>query len=77
MNIIYITVTAVIAGLIILDYNFVHFFDLQLKRLWLSVRKVPVRLKLEWDIYFMKNNMNKYMRMAQEIRKELGVDEAD
>jgi hypothetical protein len=77
MNITYITVTAVIAGLIILDYNFVHFFDLQLKRLWLELRKVPVRLKLEWDIYFMKNNMKKYMRMAQELRKELGVDEAD
>jgi hypothetical protein len=77
MNITYITITAVVAGLIILDFNFVHFFDLQLKRLWLEVRKVPMRLKLEWDIYFMKTDMKKYMRMAEELRKELGVDEAD
>jgi hypothetical protein len=48
-----------------------------LKRLWLEIRKVPMRLKLEWDIYFMKTDMKKYMRMAEELRKELGVDEAD
>lgn len=77
MNITYLTITAVVAGLILLDFNFVHFFDLQLKRLWLEARKAPMRIKLEWDIFFMKNDMKKYMRMAEELRKELRIDEAD
>lgn len=77
MSTLYIGITFALAVLIILDYNFVHFFDLQLKRLWLFLRKVPIQIKLEWDIYFMKNDMKRYMRMAEELRKELKIDEAE
>lgn len=57
------------------DQRFLDNLNLQVARLELFFRSLPLRLKLEWDIYFMKNNMKKYIKMAEEIRREIdGTD---
>lgn len=63
-----------VIALCVIDFNIVHFIHLQLKRLELAVEKFFFRLKLEWDIYMIKHNKAKYLKMAKEILKEKGID---
>lgn len=58
-------------ALCIIDFNIVRFLDLQVKRFELAVEKFFFRLKLEWDIFIIKYNKRKYLKMAQEILKDL------
>jgi hypothetical protein len=41
----------------------------------LELIKIPMLIKLEWDVFWMKRNTNKYLKMAKQIRKDL--DEAN
>ena len=41
------------------------------EQLFLDLRRIPLRLRLEWDIFWIMRNKNKYLKMAQEIRHEL------
>ena len=48
-----------------------HFFYLQVLRFSQFLRALPLRLKLEWEIYKIKNSHDKYLKMAEQITKEL------
>ena len=41
----------------------------------LELRKIPLLLRLEWDIFWIKRNKDHYLKLAEKIRKEL--DEAN
>lgn len=41
----------------------------------LELRKIPFLIRLEWDVFWIKRNKRKYLKMAEQIRKEL--DEAN
>lgn len=58
-------------ALCIIDFNIVHFLYLQFKRLELAVEKFFFRIKLEFDIFIMRYNKRKYLKMAQEILQDL------
>ena len=62
-------------ALCIIDFNVVHYLDLQLQRLGLALRSLPLRLKLEYDIFIIKHNKRKYLKMAAEIIKDLEKNE--
>ncbi len=38
--------------------------------------KIPFRIKLEWDVFWMKRNMKRHIKMAKKILKEI-EDEAN
>lgn len=58
-------------ALCIIDFNIVQFFYLQFKRLGLAIETFFFRIRLEWDIFFMRFNKRKYLKMAQEILKDI------
>jgi hypothetical protein len=62
-------------ALLLVDPNIVQFIYLQLELLLLEIRKLPLRIKLEWDIYHIKHDRNRYLKMAEEILKDLNKDE--
>jgi hypothetical protein len=66
-----------IIALAVLDQNLVRWAILQVQRLELAVEMFAFRIRLEWQIRRDFKDINKYMRMAEEMRKELGIDEAD
>jgi hypothetical protein len=62
-------------ALSLLDPNVVQFIYLQVELVLLELRKLPLRVKLEWDIYHIKNGHARYLKMADEILKDLNKDE--
>ena len=42
----------------------------------LELRKIPMLIRLEWDIFWIKRSKDRYLKMAEKIRKEL-EDEAN
>jgi hypothetical protein len=62
-------------ALLLVEPNVVQFIYLQLELLLLELRKLPLRIRLEWDIYHIKRDRNRYLKMANEILKELNKDE--
>lgn len=60
-----------VIALCVIDHNIIHWLYLQFKRAELAVEKFFFRLKLEYDIYMIKHNKKKYLKMAQEILKDL------
>ena len=42
----------------------------------LELRKIPLLIRLEWDIFWIKRSKDRYLKMAEKIRKEL-EDEAN
>ena len=71
----YILLFGFLLALCIIDFNIVHYLDLQLRRLGLALRAFPLRLKLEYDIFIIRHNKRKYLKMAEEILKDLQKDE--
>ena len=71
----YILFFGFLLALCIIDFNVVRFLDLQLQRLGLALRAFPMRLKLEYDIFIIRHNKRKYLKMAEEILKDLQKDE--
>ena len=53
-----------------------HFVYLQLLRFSQFLRVLPLRLRLEWDIYWIRHSRDKYLKMAEQITKDL-TDEAN
>ena len=41
----------------------------------IELRKIPFLIRMEWDIFWIKRNKRKYLKMAEQIRKDL--DETD
>lgn len=73
MNYIYFFVF--VGALCVIDFNIVRFLHLQFKRFELAVESFFFRLKLEFDIFIIRYNKRKYLKMAQEILKDLNNDE--
>jgi len=42
------------------------------EQLFLDARRLPLRLRLEWDIFWIRRNKNRYLDMAKKIQKDLG-----
>lgn len=61
--------------LLLLEPLLPDWIDLRLKHLGVEFQKMLMKFRLEWDIFWMKKNMRKYMRMAAELRKDLGMDD--
>lgn len=60
-----------VIALCVIDHNIIHWLYLQYKRAELAVEKFFFRLRLEYDIYMIKHSKKKYLKMAQEILKDL------
>lgn len=58
------------------DHETLDWVNLRVAQIELFFKSLPLRLKLEWDIYQIRRNKDKYLKMAEEICKELG-HEAD
>ena len=43
----------------------------------IELRKIPFLIRLEWDVFWMKRNTNKYLKMAEQIRKQLDETNQD
>jgi hypothetical protein len=71
----YIFFFGFLIALCIIDFNVVHFLYLQFKRLELAIEKFFFRIRLEWDIFIMRYNKRKYLKMAKEILEDLTKDE--
>ncbi|AGK86730.1 hypothetical protein S-CBP2_0024 [Synechococcus phage S-CBP2] len=71
----YIYFFVFILALIIIDFNVAHWIYLQYKRFELAVETFFFRIRLEFDIFIIRYNKRKYMKMAQEILKDLEKDE--
>ena len=67
----YIYFFVFILALIIIDFNVAHWIYLQFKRFELAVEKFFFRIKLEFDIFIIRYNKRKYLKMAKEILKDL------
>jgi hypothetical protein len=66
-----------VVALAIIDQNLVRWSILQAQRLELAVEMFVFRVRLEYQIRKDFKDMNKYMEMAKDLRKDLGIDEAD
>jgi hypothetical protein len=66
-----------VLALAVVDQNLVRWAVLQVQRLELALEMLAFRVRLEWQIRRDFQDMSKYMRMAEELRKELGIDEAN
>ncbi len=42
----------------------------------LELRKIPFLIRMEWDVFWMKRNMSRHIKMAKKILKEF-EDEAN
>lgn len=75
----YIYFFAFLAALCVIDFNMIHWLQLQVKRLDLAVERFFFLLKLRIDIFTIKRGWQdkKFERMADELMKELGINEAD
>ena len=62
-------------ALCIIDFNIVRFLDLQVQRFTLAIEKFVFRIKLEFDIFIIRYNKRKYLKMAKEILSDLQKDE--
>ena len=51
--------------------NRTHFFYLQVLRFSQFLRVLPLRIRLEWDLYWIRHSRDKYLKMAEQITKEL------
>lgn len=65
----------VVAVLCLLDDSFTAFVSLVLQGLLLELRKIPMRIRLEWDIFMIKFSRKRHLDMAKQILKDLGKDE--
>jgi hypothetical protein len=66
-----------VVALAIIDQNLVRWSILQVQRLGLAVEMFVFRVRLEYQIRNDFKDMDKYMEMAKDLRKDLGIDEAD
>ena len=76
--ILYPTVLLLLVGALYAEYD--PWFKELCIVLWqavaLELRKIPFLIRMEWDIFWIKRSKNRYLKMAEKIRKEL-EDEAN
>lgn len=60
-----------------IDQEALAWINLRVAQLELFLKSLPLRLKLEWEIYQIRHNKDKYLKMADEILKEYRTDETD
>jgi len=71
--IIYPTVLLIFVGALYaeLDPWFKELCCILIAAVRLELIKIPMLIRLEWDVFWMKRNTNKYLKMAEQIRKDL------
>ena len=76
--ILYPTVLLLFVGALYAEYDpwFKQLCILLWQAVAIELRKIPFLIRLEWDIFWIKRNKNRYLKMAEKIRKEL-EDEAN
>lgn len=57
--------------LVFVDAKTLERVNLNVARLELFLKSLPLRLKLMWDIYWIKRSHKKYLDMARKIQEEL------
>jgi hypothetical protein len=67
----YIYFFAFLAALAIVDFNVIRYLWLKWQELGLNIERFLFRLKLEKDILLIRYNKHKYLKMAQDILKDL------
>lgn len=67
----YIYFLLFLAALCFLDRNIIDWLFLQVKRLELAIEKFFFRIKLEFDIFIIRYNKHKYLKMAKEILNDI------
>ena len=55
----------------IIDPWFALLLDIFLRWIALEVRFIPMRIRLEWQLFMIRVQRDKYLRMAEQIRKDL------
>jgi hypothetical protein len=75
VNLLYAYLGAILAVLAILDPNVIIFLGLQCRLLLLELQKIPLRIRLEIDLFRIKHDRKRYLKMAEELRKEMGIDD--
>lgn len=67
-----------IFALCFIDQNVIKFIDLQVRRLELFLQSLPIRIRLRYEIFAIKQGWwdKKFEKMADEILKDL-KDETD
>ena len=59
-----------------IDQEALAWLNLRVAQLELFLKSLPLRLKLEWEIYQIRRNKDKYLKMAEQILEDL-KDETD
>ena len=73
MLILYPTLLLLAVGWLYAEYDpwFKELCIILIQGIAIELRKIPFLIRMEWDIFWMKRNKNKYLKMAEQIRKEL------
>ena len=58
-----------------LDPWFALLLDIFLKWAWMELRILPMRIRLEWSLFWIKRSHRRYERMAQQILDQLNKHE--
>jgi hypothetical protein len=66
---------ALVLALCVIDFNLVKYIDLQVRRLELAIERFFFMIRLEWDIFWIKKNKDRYLDMAKEILKDMEVED--
>ena len=53
------------------DPWFATLLNIFLRWMWIELRILPMRIRLEWSLFWIKRSHKRYERMAEQIRKEL------
>ena len=72
---IYLLPTIIIFGGLFLYAEFDPWFKellyIVLAGVRLELRKIPMLIHMKWDLFWMKRNMNKYLKLAEQIQHEI------
>ena len=54
-----------------IDPWFALVIDIFFRWLWMEIRILPMRIQLEWHLFWIKRSHRKYERMAKQILEDL------
>lgn len=74
--ILYPTVLLIFVGVLYAEYDpwFKELCTILIQAVAIELRKIPFLIRMEWDIFWIKRNKRKYLKMAEQIRKQLEDD---
>lgn len=67
-----ITITlGILVFLCLIDPWFACFLLICFEYAWLQVRKFPLLLRLKWQLFWIKHDQQRYLKLAEQIRKDI------